>query len=479
MADRDDILNTIISAIPLNRLNSGELSQIGELYIPPAHRKALELNSNLVIGARGVGKSTWTTALSKEDWRSEIGLKIKELENADVRIGFSENKNINIYPTMDVFVDIIKNFDPYLIWKAIFVRWLCEKINETIPSNTWKESVQWVRENSESWARIIERGNIFFKSNNKNGLILFDALDRTSTRWEEMDTIVQALLRLVLEMKSFSNIHGKVFLREDQYSRNVTSFPDASKLMSTRTELDWVITDLHGLLWQTLCNAENEGGQYFRSIYKDIVGTVPQEGNNYWTIHDDVKRKEDLQRRLFEKLAGPWMGKDRRKGIPYLWTVGHLADGNGRTSPRSFLNLIGSAAEKSLHLNRGGEYPLNYESIKRSVQKASELRVNEMAEDYPWVKEICKSLQGKNVPIDFNEVKKLWTQKYPNGPDDIQSEKLPPQDKEKGWDGIKEELIRIGVFAEMRDGRINMPDLYRVGFGLGRKGGVPPINKRR
>jgi hypothetical protein len=150
-----------------------------------------------------------------------------------------------------------------------------------------------------------------------------------------------------------------------------------------------------------------------------------------------VKRNENLQRRLFEKLAGPWMGKDRRRGIPYLWTVGHLADGNGRTSPRSFLSLIGSAAEKSLNLNRDGEYPLHYESIKRSVQKASEIRVNEMREDYPWVKEICEPLNRINVPLDFNEIKELWTQKYSNGPDDIQSEKLPPQVQEKGWGGNK------------------------------------------
>jgi hypothetical protein len=27
----------------------------------------------------------------------------------------------------------------------------------------------------------------------------------------------------------------------------------------------------------------------------------------------------------------------------------------------------------------------------------------------------------------------------------------------------------------MKDGRINMPDLYRVGFGLGRRGGVKPM----
>jgi hypothetical protein len=71
---------------------------------------------------------------------------------------------------MDVFVDIIKDYDPYFIWKAIFARWLCEKINETIPSNTWEESVQWVRENSESWARIIERANVFLNRTIKTGL---------------------------------------------------------------------------------------------------------------------------------------------------------------------------------------------------------------------------------------------------------------------------------------------------------------------
>ncbi len=27
----------------------------------------------------------------------------------------------------------------------------------------------------------------------------------------------------------------------------------------------------------------------------------------------------------------------------------------------------------------------------------------------------------------------------------------------------------------MKDERVNMPDLYRVGFGLGRRGGVKPV----
>jgi hypothetical protein len=51
----------------------------------------------------------------------------------------------------------------------------------------------------------------------------------------------------------------------------------------------------------------------------------------------------------------------------------------------------------------------------------------------------------------------------------------PPSYEEHGVNGLKQDLIDLGIFQEMRDGRINMPDVYRVGYGLGRKGGVKPI----
>lgn len=36
-----------------------------------------------------------------------------------------------------------------------------------------------------------------------------------------------------------------------------------------------------------------------------------------------------------------------------------------------------------------------------------------------------------------------------------------------------EELIGMGVMRRRRDGRIDLPDVYRIAFGVGRKGGVP------
>ena len=53
--------------------------------------------------------------------------------------------------------------------------------------------------------------------------------------------------------------------------------------------------------------------------------------------------------------------------------------------------------------------------------------------------------------------------------------KLPPSRIEEGPDGVRRDLESLGVFQRMRDGRVNVPDVFRVGYGLGRKGGVKPI----
>jgi hypothetical protein len=381
-----------------------------------------------------------------------------------------------MYPTPETFSLLIeKNFEPYAIWQTVVYRLLCDEIGDAIPHKDWVESVAWIKNHPDPWGSLLQKANDFFKSENLNGLILFDSLDLTSNNWDNMNNIVRDLLRLVIRLKGFSNIHTKVFLREDQLLGDVTNFPDASKILSTKTSLDWYLYDLHGLLWQLLCNAQGEGGNALRMIYKDVIGPDPVWKEGYWIIHEDLKRDEKRQRKLFEKLAGPWMGKDPRRGVPYIWSVSHLADGIKRTSPRSFLAAIRDAANDSR--NKEGDYPLHYESIRHGVQKASSIRIDEIAEDYPWIRELCNLLRGINVPIEFGQIEEIWSNQYSNGPTGIKSKRLPPQNLDQGWRGIQKELVRLGIFEEMRNGRINMPDLYRVGFGLGRKGGVTPLHK--
>ncbi len=470
------IRHAMIEAIPYTTSNYGKVPEQSLVYIPPAHLKALRLESNLVIGSRGVGKSFWTAALGSAALRTMLGASVRELEHTQVRIGFAVNQNIDFYPNTEVFANLLtEGFSPYEVWRAVVLRWLAEYINETIPTDSWSKTSSWVRTNPEPLARLIQKANQAFITNGKKGLIVFDALDRSSNDWQSMDNIVRDLLRVVLWLKSYPAIHAKVFLREDQLERTVTDFPDASKLMSTKAELTWQPHDLHGLLWQLLCNAPDMHGEILRATYEQAYGSLPIQANGVWVLHETAKREGLKQRALFETLAGPWMGKDRRRGVPYVWSVSHLADGKGRTSPRSFLAAIHAAAEDSLDKYTSHHVALHYESIKRGVQKASEIRIAEMAEDYPWVKDFFEPLKGVTVPCEFSIIEERWAQKFTDGPTALSHERLPPQHAARGWLGVREDLERLGLFETMKDGRVNMPDLYRVGFGLGRRGGVRPM----
>jgi len=454
-----------ILAAPLETSNFGEEPQPGTLYIPLSHLKALRLDAHVVVGGRGVGKSFWTAALQSDALRSLLGSSSPELAGVEVRVGFASTERIDCYPNADVFAAFIdKGGEPYDLWRAVVLRWVAERAQKKIPVASWPETVAWLKSESEAAARLMQQQRDW------RGLILFDALDRTSNDWQRMDSIVRGLLRTVLWLKSIPGLYAKVFLREDQAERTVFNFPDASKLTATKAELTWARHDLHGLLWQRLINAPLAHGKCLRVILQ------AHEHSGIWLLPDEMKRETEVQRRSFERLAGPWMGRDRRRGVPYTWSVSHLADGRGQTSPRSFLAAIRQAAEDTSERYPQHEVALHYESIKRGIQKASEIRVQEVAEDYPWVPDVLSELKGMNVPCDYTEVQSRWLARFPEGPRSISSDRLPAQHVERGWDGLRDDLQRLGLVETKKDGRIDMPDLYRVGFGLGRKGGVRPSN---
>jgi hypothetical protein len=464
MSDAQKLREAILAA-PLETSPSGEEPKPGTLYIPQSHLKALRLDAQVVVGGRGVGKSFWAEALQSKALRGLVAAGAPELNDIVVGIGFAGTESIDRYPNADVFESVIEaGGDPYDLWRAVVLRWVADRAGQSIPQASWPETVTWIKTRPEEASRLMQQPRSW------RGLLLFDALDRTSNLWHRMDDIVRGLLRAILWLKSFSGLYGKVFLREDQAERTIFNFPDASKLTATKAELAWARHDLHGLLWQRLVNAPDEHGVLLRTI----CTTEKREG--IWLVTGEMKRESDSQRMAFERLAGPWMGRDRRRGVPYTWSVGHLADGRGQTSPRSFLAALRQAAEDSSERYPQHEFALHYESVKRGIQKASVIRVNEVAEDYPWVPDVLSALRGMNVPCSYDDILERWQEKFPAGPQTMHSVGLPSQHAARGWDGIREDLQRLGLIDAKKDDRIDMPDLYRVGFGLGRRGGVKPHN---
>lgn len=467
MTEAQQLRQAILSAA-LETSNHGETPTTGTLYIPLSHLKALRLDASVVVGGRGVGKSFWTAALRAPELRATIGAALPELD-IELFTGHSEKQDNPAYPTEGEFTQLLARGYPTLdIWKAVIHRWIAAKNQTSIPTQSWPETLEWQKNSPHESAALMRQPRSW------KGLILFDALDRTSRDWQQMDEIVRGLLQAILWLKSFNGLYGKVFLREDQAERTVFNFPDASKLKASRADLNWARHDLHGLLWQRLINAPEQHGELLR---EQLPTSLYSQHNGLYLLNDEMKRETEQQREAFIKLAGPWMGKDPRRGVPYTWSVSHLADGRGQTSPRSFLAAIKKATEDSQERYPDYPLPLHYESIKRGIQKASGIRVSELEEDYPWISTVMKPLDGLTLPCEFDVFETHWQTSFPNGPSSIQSHRLPAQHSEKGWQGIVEDLKRLGIMETKKDGRLDMPDLYRVGFGLGRRGGVKPQNK--
>ena len=507
--DVNRLRRDLAAALPAEVAQEGEELSAAQLYMPWSHTRALRLESALVIGARGVGKSVWSQALQDPEKRGTLPDSFFPYP-LQVSPGFgAELKRAN-YPDPDTFEVLVAQHDcqPYQIWRAVLCRVLAATMAQdrppTVPTGTWRETVAWVAANEgEPVAALIEQADRWFQERNEGFLLVFDALDRVSGsgRWQIVDEAVRDLLRLMLQLKGTRRLHAKVFLRTDQYERgNFAGIPDLSKLQATRVELIWSVTDLHGLLWQRITNGpSSETRQQFRvwceelakgqlSILPELLenlrptpaatkGTTQEASDGQrWPLPSLLQQNERIQRELFARLAGHWMGKDRRRGVPYLWIVSHLADGQGQASPRSFLAAIRKAAEDSRQHHGDYQLALHYDSLKRGVQAASTIRIAELAEDHPWMQKLMKPLQGLSIPCDPDQFEDRWQARFGRIPDGVPDlpERLPERLRKQGVRGVTEYLVQLGLITFMLDGRINMPDLYRVGFGLGRKGGIKP-----
>ena len=90
-------------------------------------------------------------------------------------------------------------------------------------------------------------------------------------------------------------------------------------------------------------------------------------------------------------------------------------------------------------------------------------------------------LRSLTVPCGIADIEGAWraANVFDRLRESVQSEtvKLPPAHLGSGERGVLEDLTALGLFEQIADGRMNMPDVYRVGYGMGRKGGVKPVER--
>lgn len=450
-------------------------------YVPPTHARALDPEATLVEGIRGSGKSFWWAQLASESHRAFIQANFPESRlpsGLKVAQGFGNGLSASQAPDSEVLDTLAGRYKPRSIWRAVLAKHV-GFTGDYARLTTWNQRVNWVQSNPEEFASQLEEADNRLVKNDETLLVLFDALDRMADDWQHINPLAKGLLQTALDVRSTQRIRCKIYLRPDiLQDPNITSFPDFSKLLAGKASLEWRRADLYALFFQCLGNSTG-GGEQFRRHVLDQHGLAGTLTNDAWKLPSALRTDEARQEAVFEGLAGTAMGASVKRGKPYTWLVNHLQDGLGQVSPRSFFAALGTAAVET-----GDDFvlPLDYRGIQRGVQKASEIRVKEITEDYPWVSLVMEPLRGSlTMPCDTGDIENIWRANQTlNGLESrIKAEstavKLPPQHLDQGPAGILLDLESLGMVELQAKKRIQMSDVYRIAYGLGRRGGVRPL----
>ena len=174
------------------------------------------------------------------------------------------------------------------------------------------------------------------------------------------------------------------------------------------------------------------------------------------------------------------MGASAKRGRVYSWVPQHLADANGETAPRTFLTAWREAAHYGPPPADGRA--VDHAGINEGVRRASQDRLAELKDDYGWISEVLEPLRNELVPMEKKHLEQRWADAGTismlkrRGEEDAKA--TPIALTTESVDALLQTLQAIGVVEVRSNGKINVPDIFRVEAGIKRKGGVkPPIRR--
>lgn len=453
--------------------------RLDEIYAPDAHAAALDIGAPVVLGARGTGKSFWAGVLGQDDLRGAADQAYPRLGLARLRVQFGYT---GIEGPTGVGRDKLDaclppdatNADARAFFWATVLRALAGAAGTEVPD---LHELMSVGHDIKERERRLSVADAERQQSRQTLLIIYDALDTVATTWPRRHLLTQALLEVVWAMRAYRTIRLKLFLRPDQIEDDSLQFVELPKLRTGAVHLTWSGLDLYGLLFArlTMGEARKPFGDLLTSLsYREP--TRDQLLRRQWPLSDS----ERDQRKLMTALAGPYMGDGEyayKKGDTYDWPLKHLSDAFEEVTPRSFLGLMIAAAK---HGPSPAERALTSAGIQHGLRAASKTRVDQLHQEFPWIKGVLTPLAGLLLPQDESKVHLVWkkAKTLQAALDDSKLKGyLPPVEPSRT--NHERELYaameKIGVMLRRKDGRIDMPDLFRVAAKLLKKGGTAPL----
>lgn len=477
-------IRAALAAIPgdvSNDAHGANVAKLEDMYAPETHAAALDPTTPIVVGSRGTGKSFWAGVLWQDETRAAAARAYPRLglDRVQVGLGFTGlggPEGIGI-EAVDACVPPNSNMtDAKAFWWATVLRAASLAVDGS--SGRWStffaRAKDW-EERTDALAEYERR----LKADKKTLLIVYDALDRIANEWPRRRLLTEALLEITWEMRAFRALRMKLFFRPDQIDDDALKFVELPKLRTGAVRLEWSQVDLYGLVFSRLALAEGEGqAAFLRLLKRRSLPTADRDAimARRWALTNDTNAQE----RVMADLAGPYMrtGKEAHKGgKTYDWAFKHLADAFDEVTPRSFLGLMISAAKYDPPTDNRAVTP---KGITHGLRAASKTRVDQLHQDFTWIKGVLAPLAGLLMPQEEDKVFACWKAAgtlSKLGEDAKTNKYLLPFPPKKGATELDLYLAleRIGVMHRRKDNRIDMPDLFRVAAKLLKKGGTAPL----
>lgn len=482
------VIRSSLAALPSDHDASGEhRPTVDEIFTPDQHANALDPNTPVVVGARGTGKSFWAGVLGQDDTRAETAIAYPNLglDRLVVRPGYSGLQGDDTISAKTIDVRVPKGTEAERaseLWQSVIMRAATAALRPELETRT-------IREFMESYADPEDAAKEFksldqqFAASGRTMLITFDALDTLSREWVRSSLLVDALFEVVWALRARRSIRAKIFIRPEQLNDESLRFVELPKLRSGRVELEWNQVDLYGLLyWRLSTAADPNVTESFRSLVEEAGSSIPSDmvqRRRRWPLLSE----RSAQKPVMERLAGLYMGRTNKKGGTYDWPYRHLGDAVGQVTPRSFIKLFVEAA-------KFGQAPasqvISAEGIRHGLREASKVRVDQLGIEYKWVRRALAPLAGITVPCEQQAIFDRWSEtntvkQILEAAGDEQQGFLPPfpvPSKGNELEMLARAMQRIGLLSYRDDGRIDIPDLFRVAALMLKKGGTPPRQKK-
>lgn len=484
----------------LNRIpTDGSADAWKDVYIPTSHLQALDPQRMVVEGMRGSGKSFWTGVLTNPEFRKvlgaqNIGVDLKQALTRitkSYRIALDVGSNGSNFPQSNELERLLQlpGVKPETIWMVAILRLFPTDAALGMPNSTdiydpWTAPVEWAGLNPSR----LSNGLIFLDQqlaqSSQIALVVIDAIDRASHDLSQVSAMGAGLLRVLLELRFAKGLRVKAFFREDVLSRASPSVVDGSKLLNNKVILKWDQAELYGLAFYRIA----QQSPAFREQFKQITGLTWRQDTAQRYVCNEANNA-DTQKFFWRALVGDYMGKAATKGHSYPYIFSHLSDGLGRVAPRIFLVALREALTSTITHHTEKPYVIYPEAIKDGVRSASTARVNELKDEYAWIDPAlqCIHAQKETVPIDRTTLENIWLANNAavlNEIEAMRSTALIPWRSDAGntakIESLRTTLDQIGVVKSRMKGdceRIEIPDIYRLAYKIGRKGGISTNKK--